>query len=503
MQRGAFVGPEEVSQFVRNVFNERIAKREAHLAWAAEVTSSINIDELRAQGRGGDVVEAVDKKKDDKSHSAKSQSAVQPMAKGASGLPAPNERSSVSGLLASDSLMDDDEDIPTTVATREVMEKAAAAGAMRMPGPADLRTGPKPAAGMPAYSQPGGRDERTAALPSGLGAEEVDDLNSTIAMPANSKILDPGPPKNFGQPPKPNSGFGGYSPPAQSQPQGYGGQQQGFGGQPPPSNQPNYGFAPQPTPSYPPPQQHQGQPTAAFPSVPPSGPTPHQQQQMAQAMYGQRSGQSQIETAMSLPRPDPAQLWMAQQQAGAHQQKKNTGVLILVIALVALSIIGIGVLVFFKLKAQAPVPTKADAVVAPSAVVPAATTLAAVATPAPTTAPSPAATTTDAPQATTPPPSGPAPAGPGKTPTAATTTPPAATASAAAAGSDPGFLTIVCNPFCDDVLDNGRSLGPSPIVHLSVKPGSHRVTLKKGTMSKTVSVIVVSGQVTAQRVSMK
>ncbi|HRI72764.1 MAG TPA: hypothetical protein PK156_51360, partial [Polyangium sp.] len=91
-----------------------------------------------------------------------------------------------------------------------------------------------------------------------------------------------------------------------------------------------------------------------------------------------------------------------------------------------------------------------------------------------------------------------------KTPATTTTTPPAATASAASASSgDPGFLTIVCNPFCDDVLDNGRSLGPSPIVHLSVKPGSHRVTLKKGTMSKTVSVIVVSGQVTAQRVSMK
>ncbi len=498
MQRGSFVGPEEVAQFVRSVFSERIAKRDAHLTWAAEVTSNIDIDKLRAQG-GGDVLEAIDN--DDKSRAAKSKSAVQPVAKGASGLPAPNERSSVSGLMAADSLMDDDEDIPTTVATREVMEKAAAAGAVRMPGPADLRMGPKPAAGMPAYSPPGGRDERTAALPSGLGADEVDDLNSTIAMPANSKILDPGPPKNFGQPPKPNSGFGGYSPPAQSQPQG-------FSGQPPAQPQPNYGYGQQqqPTPSYPPPQQHQQQhhqPTAAFPSVPQSGPTPHQQQQMAQAMYGQRSGQSNIETAMSLPRPDPNQLWMAQQQAaGAHQQKKSSGVLILVVALVALSIIGIGVLVFFKLKAQAPLPTKADVVVTPSAVIPAAT--APVPTTAPTTTPAPTASAapTELVQATTAPPSSPAPAGNTKAPTGATTTPPAATASAAG-GGDPGFLTIVCNPFCDDVLDNGRSLGPSPIVHLSVKPGSHRVTLKKGTMSKTVSVIVVSGQVTAQRVSMK
>ncbi len=502
MQRGAFVGPEEVAQFVKSVFNERIAKRDAHLSWAAEVTSNIDIDKLRAQQ--GDVLEAVDA--DDKKKSASvSKSAVQPVARGASGLPAPNERSSVSGLMAADSLMDDDEDIPTTVATRDHMEKAAAAGAVRMPGPADLRSGPKPAAGMPAYSQPGGRDERTAALPGGLAAmgEDVDDLNSTIAMPMNAKIPDPGPPKNFGQPPKPNSGFGGYTPAPPSNQQA-----QGFNGQPVSAvSQPGFGFGQQPTPSYPPPQQ-QSAATAAFPSVPPSGPTPHQQQQMAQAMYG-RGNQSQIETAMSLPRPDPAQLWMAQQQAGAHQQKKNTGVLFLVIALVALSIIGIGVLVFFKLKAQQ-APTKTpEAIVAPSASIPAATTPPPPA-PAPAPAPTPEATAsaapTEQPQANNAPPPSTAPAGTGKAPTTSTAAPTATTTTTstpAAGGGDPGFLTIVCNPFCDDVLDNGRSLGPSPIVHLAVKPGSHRITLKKGSMSKTISVIVVSGQVTPQRVSMK
>ena len=68
---------------------------------------------------------------------------------------------------------------------------------------------------------------------------------------------------------------------------------------------------------------------------------------------------------------------------------------------------------------------------------------------------------------------------------------------------EPGFLTIVCNPYCDDVLDQGRSLGPSPIVHLSAKPGQHRITLKKGTQQKVISVIVESGKVAAQRVSMK
>jgi len=62
----------------------------------------------------------------------------------------------------------------------------------------------------------------------------------------------------------------------------------------------------------------------------------------------------------------------------------------------------------------------------------------------------------------------------------------------------------VCSPYCDDIVDQGKSLGPSPVVHLPVPPGSHRLTLKKsGGPSKVISVIVVSGQVSAQKVSMK
>src|SRR5262245_21732632 len=54
---GQFVGPEEVAQFIRAVFADRIQKREAHLAWAAEVTSTVNVDKLR-QGKGGSGEEA-------------------------------------------------------------------------------------------------------------------------------------------------------------------------------------------------------------------------------------------------------------------------------------------------------------------------------------------------------------------------------------------------------------------------------------------------------------
>ncbi len=493
MQVGSFVGPEEVAQFVRHVFVDRIAKREAHLAWAAEVTSTVNVDQLRAQqggsGGGGGVTDDLSLLDDDdddrnRGRTAPSKSASQPIANRQPEVKASEERSQSSQMAAS-SLMDDDEDVPTTVATRDHLEKMSGG-----PLPTAASRAPMPAAGaklttpMPAA---GGRDERTAALPGGgfPGNNEPDDLNATIALPANAKLPDPGPPKqNYGG--QQQAGYGGYPAP---QAQGFNGQpgnpQQGYGGYPQQQQQQQGGY-PQAQ------QQQQG-----YGGPPPSNPN---------AQYGQRGGQSQIETAMSLPRPDPAALWMAQQEAagqGHNQQKRNTGVMVLVVALVMLSVVGIGLLVYFKLKTPQGTPPVAsvstETTAAPSA--------APVPVPVPAPAPSPTETVAAAPTETAPapvpgPPGAPATA---KTPTTTPTATPTAapTAAAAAGGGDPGFLTIVCNPFCDDVLDNGRSLGPSPIVHLSVKPGSHRVTLKKGSMNKVISVIVVSGQVTAQRVSMK
>ena len=68
----------------------------------------------------------------------------------------------------------------------------------------------------------------------------------------------------------------------------------------------------------------------------------------------------------------------------------------------------------------------------------------------------------------------------------------------------PGMLTVVCAPFCDEVLDGTRTLGPSPIVRLPVAPGRHLLTLKKAGMAdKKLAVEVVSGQVSAMRVQMK
>ncbi|HEU4536003.1 MAG TPA: protein kinase, partial [Polyangiaceae bacterium] len=48
VRRGALVGPEEVATYVNSIFVDRIQKRDNHLRWAAEVTQTINIDQLQA-----------------------------------------------------------------------------------------------------------------------------------------------------------------------------------------------------------------------------------------------------------------------------------------------------------------------------------------------------------------------------------------------------------------------------------------------------------------------
>jgi eukaryotic-like serine/threonine-protein kinase len=47
MQAGQFVGPEEISVYVEDLFGERIKQREAHLKWAADVTKTLSFEQLR------------------------------------------------------------------------------------------------------------------------------------------------------------------------------------------------------------------------------------------------------------------------------------------------------------------------------------------------------------------------------------------------------------------------------------------------------------------------
>jgi serine/threonine-protein kinase len=412
--------------------------------------------------------------------------------------------------IASQSLMDDDEDVPTTVAMRDqidVGQRGAVRPAAGLPAPGPAPRQPAPAPSPASYAanagafasrppQPafGGRFPAGAAsyaanaghVPSAplshFGEHTTtmnpEDLGSTVALPMPDGGMSPGRAR-FG-PPAPSFG----APPTNGQGYGY-----------------NMGFGQGgPAPTF-------GQPPAN-PALTPAGLVGGVPMNLPMGQAGQP--QSQIETALSLPRPDPAALWLAQQEK-QKGERRNTGVLIAVVALTALCVLGIGALAYFKLRARAHgavTPDAPTAVDATASAAPAGSSSAAggslAAGVSTSTSGGEAASTTSAsaqPSATA-------------SASASAQPPPAATTAIAAAGTgqasvpkpgkeEPGFLTIVCNPYCDDVLDQGRSLGPSPVVHLSVPPGQHRVTLRKGKDSKVISVIVVSGQVTAQRVSMK
>jgi eukaryotic-like serine/threonine-protein kinase len=73
-----------------------------------------------------------------------------------------------------------------------------------------------------------------------------------------------------------------------------------------------------------------------------------------------------------------------------------------------------------------------------------------------------------------------------------------------AAGGSQGFLTVVCLPGCDQIYDNGKLLGPSPVFKRATQVGSHKIklVLNNPLATKTVSAIVQADQVFMVRESM-
>lgn len=53
MRRGLFVASDEVAAYTQSIFADRIQKRDAHLRWAAEVTQTINVDQLLSKPKIG------------------------------------------------------------------------------------------------------------------------------------------------------------------------------------------------------------------------------------------------------------------------------------------------------------------------------------------------------------------------------------------------------------------------------------------------------------------
>ena len=523
MRSGHFVGPEEVAQFVRAVFADRIQKREAHLNWAAEVTSTVNVDKLRSgkgsagrRGAPGGAGEARASLGGPRGAPlpAHSQTPASGERQRASA-PAPSRRpraAPADRLAVADGRRRGrahhrrharaarGPDPPPHAARRRPARAAAGAPAAGAPGrrqparlarvparPAVLRGQRRPAPRAPPQPSGGGGGysaayannaqhfgDRTAAM-----SAPSDDLGSTVALPSNLAM--PEIPSASGPRPAPTQAlsfgqFGGMAPAPPPN---------GFGGFPQGGPAPTFGQA-QANPALTPAGMVGGVPM----HLPVSG---------GHGGHGGVGGpQSQIETALSLPRPDPKALWMAQQER-LKGDRRNTVVLIAVVALTALCVLGIGALVYFKLRARAQSAATPDATAIAAATVCALRRRRREPPPPPRhAAAAPAATATADRRDDH------AAGRRRRRPRARRRAAGRDRAKAASGGKEePGFITIVCNPYCDEVFDQGKSLGPSPIVHLSVPSGSHRITLKKGKDSKVVSVVVVSGQVSAQKISMK
>jgi hypothetical protein len=95
---------------------------------------------------------------------------------------------------------------------------------------------------------------------------------------------------------------------------------------------------------------------------------------------------------------------------------------------------------------------------------------------------------------------------PGGEPTQAKSTgpaPPTGKTAPEEAGDPPGMLSINSNPPCDSVVAAGKSLGACPAYNVPMPPGMHRVTLKRGSDTKTIMVRVISGQLTSHTVPLR
>jgi eukaryotic-like serine/threonine-protein kinase len=53
MRRGLFIASDEVAAYTQSIFSDRIQKREAHLRWAAEVTQTINVEQMLSKPKIG------------------------------------------------------------------------------------------------------------------------------------------------------------------------------------------------------------------------------------------------------------------------------------------------------------------------------------------------------------------------------------------------------------------------------------------------------------------
>ncbi len=515
MRRGLFIASDEVAAYTHSIFAERIQKREAHLRWAAEVTQTINIENVLSPQVPKSVESSIS------SFSSKEQAAPTAVQRGggalgiprpAAGAPAPARKAdtvrpgpgrrqdsvlnmantaetpsfdedgpTIQGVgLDPDTSLDDefDDDDGDTIITTAPRE-----------GPLSRGGGaPLPAAGRPAPLADSG--ETQAAVP-----------GASPGRPAPQQGRNPSSPAGYlpqhGEPQRPM--------------------------QPPPPYQLNY-------------------------SAPDFGGAPSQQQQqqqlsMAHTVRGMTSpsGPNDSLPAAAIvnpalaPRPQPPTMHRifipndGRTMTAQSFAKRGLPMWAVAVASGVVALIFVA-LIYIILAPHSPVARKAVASSGSSsasggALVPLATPnllstgpfggartafSAVIAPPAviPSPLPKPTGSAPPIPPANVDvKPPAPAPAPP---PVAADPKPAQRDPSPAPAPPRPapkaaqGFLTVVCKPACDQVFDNGKSLGPSPIFRQAVSVGEHRLQFMTASprVTKVVSTIISADELKVQTVTM-
>ena len=509
MRRGLFIASDEVAAYMTSIFGDRIQKREAHLRWAAEVTQTVDIDKIKASPWQAEDASIV-------THNSE----VQPSQPSVAGRrpPRPAAGAPVSEPSPSSSDM-------AATARPVNMKVTLRLGAKGIAAPLPPVHVARPDDPLESGDSLSADDPPTLARPRGAGeafkesyADEFDDLGDTIvsdSMPDMGDLRRPaaGLPAALGA-----TMTLAASPAAMAAPQG---------------------LRPAPVRSTLPPL------VPAPPGMPigvPAGERTAVVESQLAFMHSSPSVSSEYAPPAAHPAtlaivsqgpPDMQRLFAPPPRGEQHtivaqSRKRRVPVWAVAVgsALVGLFAFALVVLLLARPAARSTSPAPASAPKSTTAQPPAATpatspaqhapgpfasaraafaaTLAAT-IPAPTSdavAPVPSAspTPTSAPQAIPTTniaslPSMPVHPGPGA---AAHPSPPANVAPAAAAGGS-GTLKVICFPGCDDVIDNGGSLGPSPIVKRSASVGSHRIKLVWSDSSKVVSTVVVADQTATVR----
>jgi serine/threonine-protein kinase len=536
MRRGLFIASDEVSTYMKQIFEDRIKKREAHLRWAAEVTQTINIEGLLARPEPPIGSESSILTYSSEVQSGPGSQAVRP----AAGMPAeraspvssqPNTtqrggqnraetlRPPAKQLAASASDVDVFDEGPTIQASpmaRSNMmgEAAAAPGAEEEDNDDTIVTttrvepGRNPAAMFASTPPPAAGAPATIPPPA---ARRAPGAPGPFPDPSDRARLDPRENMAFAAPPR-------TVPPRAA----------------PRPALPAVLVAPVPAPPVPGEARSTAHVDALLaealadrnnPLTPPRGlpgidealrlpPHSRPQNPTAPRLYGAPlPADLRTDTARKVTRPPP--MWMVAAGSGIAALLAAS----LVIALASWSA---------KRAARSearPAPTSpapAQARVVPAAASgPFGSARAAFATaiavnstlqnaaPAPAPPPGvPSAPTTATPMAAVPSPPDAPPSPVARAPAApvAPVAPRARHVQApppppAPSGSDHGQISIICFPACDAVFDNGQPLGPSPIFKRSVSVGEHklRMTASNPPSTKVVSVIVMGDQTTTVR----